>query len=162
MKINIRGGIRVQLRLLQNHDISGCLQQLSHVIRHTLYIASHVAELTYSTPQYNVSSDTMAYVYAIIDIRSDTLIGALEAMPYSLHSGQLYIWLDELYWEVGYFQEVMQSMSKLHFHQETMPLITAHIDICDTQSYTAFKKAGFKESAIFDGLYGKQYILCYR
>jgi RimJ/RimL family protein N-acetyltransferase len=162
MNCCISSGKLITLRPLESKDINVYLEQLSDVVKQTLHIGSNDDESTYISERLVAQKNNITCVYAVINNKSNELIGAVEIRPPIQYSGQLYIWLNEHYWGGGYFKEAIQIVIALYFQETNASFFTAHVDVYNTRSYFALKKAGFTDSAICNGPYGQQYVLLYR
>lgn len=156
---NLVPGVHIVLRKLQEQDIPEYLSRLSLTVQQILHISSLESEQAYVESRIQQAAGCM---YAIVETISGCLIGGLEIRPRPPFFGQLYVWINEQFWGTGYFQEAIELSAAVHFQNSHDHYFTAHVDWTNKRSYYALKKAGFADSGISDGPYGKQYILLYR
>ncbi|MCA9770208.1 GNAT family N-acetyltransferase [Candidatus Dependentiae bacterium] len=163
MKCETCSGDLVTIASLKERDIATYLEELSDVVRHTLYISSkQTKKECLESSKVDVQENGAICVYAILENKTKKLIGAIEIRPMYQFKGQLYVWLNEQYWGEGYFKEAIDLITQMYFENVLETFCTAHVDVMNVRSYKAFKKAGFADKEIYDGPYGKQYVLVYK
>lgn len=152
-------GQHIVLRPLCTEYIDAYLFAFSPIVRETLHVTSTASERLYLN---RMIARKPHFFYVIFTKDLFRIIGTVAIRNPKQYPGQLYIWLNELFWENGYFQEAVELLSKHYFAKTNEDSFTAHVDIANERSYLALKKAGGVDSGSIDGPYGKQYVLLFR
>lgn len=155
--------INITLRPLNDSFFNAYAAMFSAAVRSILHVPSVENELDYLRSRLQKMADNRTLFYCVFDRRCEQLIGAIEIRHREEHPGQLYSWMNERYWGNGWYQQALhvaaQSYFTVHKHER---FFTAHVDSTNLRSYYALKKAGFAQSGIIHGPYGKQYALLLR
>lgn len=147
------------LRPLQASFIDEYLAQFSDAVRRALRVSALESERRYLEEQLLQEN---SYFYCIFN-KDNQLLGAIAIRNKELYAaGQLYSWLNENYWGLGYYQEALQLLSEYYFTVTNQQYYTAQVDTDNIRSYKALKKAGFADIGIAPGPHGKQYQLILR
>ena len=93
---------------------------------------------------------------------SHQLIGAIAIRNKDRYAGQLYGWLHEAHRSKCFYQEAVMLIAHTYFTLTQELIISAHVDCDNIISYKAHKKAGFADTGISQGPYGKQFELILR
>lgn len=155
-------GTQVDLRPLTLSEETEYLNQFSQIVRSILYVPSIMQEQLYFRERIIKQQEGKTFFYGIFDKKTNTLCGAIEIRDPLEHRGQLYCWLNEVWWGKGYMQEAINLFSTFYFSKTQKKYITAHVDVTNQRSYWALKRAGFADLAKIEGPHGKQYELLLR
>lgn len=153
-------GRMVTLRPLQHSYIDDYLLMFSPLVRKALQVTALDSERTYLNEQIEQMKQGRYPFYVIFDNQDQKLIGAIAIRD--VYKGQLYSWLNEAYWGQGRYQEALQLIAQSYFKLTQEHFFTARVDVSNRRSYAALKKAGFADTGISEGPFGKQYELIYR
>lgn len=155
-------GTQIMLRPLIMSDESLYLEQFSLNVQSILRVASLEQEQIYFRERIAKQEQGLTYFFGILEKETNNLCGALEIRNPQEHRGQLYCWLNELYWGKGYLQEAIALASEYYFGKTKEKFITAFVDESNKRSYWALKKAGFADLSKIPGAHGMQYELVLR
>lgn len=162
MKDFVCTGQLASVRLLTLHDIDAYLNAFSVHIRATLGVVSTHIERVYVCEELAKQEQGRTYFFGIVEVISETIVGAIEIRNKLEHAGQLYCWLHEQYWGTGIFQEAFYIAAYWYFLHTCEMYITARVDVDNKRSYRALKKCGFIDSGIIQSRAALQYELVFR
>lgn len=150
----------VLLRPLSYEHVFQYLISFTPQVRYILHVPDLEAEYRYLSNRLIYQKEQTIFFYCIFDQSTDILIGAIEIRGTEF-PGQLYTWLHPDYWGKDYFQEALSLLATYYFSVTHQLYFTARVDIDNSRSYHALKKAGFADYAIVEGPYAEQYELLF-
>lgn len=151
-------GQSVIARPLTVSDLQYYAVMFSPMVQMALHVFSVETELQYVHACFAAIKPTLFYGI----FYSDLLVGAIQIRDYMSHASQLYGWLNEQYWGLGYYQEALQLVARYYFETTACSFLRAHVDVANKRGYYALKKCGFADFGWYDGPSGKQYVLILR
>ena len=154
-------GFNVVARPLHQDYFNEYLCMFSPTVQQALHLGDSQGEYAYITMQCSKNRGEKSFFYCIFEVVHNHLIGAIEIRN-TYERGQLYSWLHESYWGMGFYQEALRVVANAYFAHSGLHYFTVHIDLTNQRSYRALKKYGAADNGFVQGPYGKQYQLIIR
>lgn len=153
-------GDDIELKKLSEDFFYEYLQMFSEIVQKSV-AATQEGELGYLHAQLEKQKNGKTFFLCIFEKTTQRLIGAIEIRS-KAYRGQLYNWVNELYWGSGFYQEAFYLAVQAYFgdHPDE-DHFNAWVDVSNKRSLKALQKLGCTVEGVRSDVREDQYeVIC--